>query len=116
AGPLAATPIATDLPDRVMRPPLRQRGARCARGVILPAHGKGRQARTAAFVPVITAEGCRIAHVRVVGAAPSARRTAPSGLVEQLGAALPVAFEPLLAPPGARHPAAAGPQARGRTA
>src|SRR5699024_1380241 len=46
AGPLAATPIATDLPDRVLRPPLRQRDARCARGVILPAqHRPGKPGR-----------------------------------------------------------------------
>src|SRR5699024_7880329 len=77
AGPLAATPIATDLPDRFERPPLRQRVARCAQGVILPAPTRQRQAAAGTTVPVITARGCRMRHGLRLAPEPRAAARAP---------------------------------------
>src|SRR5699024_6107131 len=99
AGPLAATPIATDLPDRLLRPPLRQRDARCARGVILPAQtGPGKRGRRGSG---------RSSPCHGIGSTAAGHRRAGSGVGgvpvgpwQQIGATLAGAGEGLLPAPG----------------
>src|SRR5699024_7599822 len=99
AGPLAATPIAPDLPDRLLRPPLRQRDARCARGVILPAQtGPGKRGRRGS---------CRSSPCHGIGSTAAGHRRAGSGVGgvpvgpwQQIGATLAGAGEGLLPAPG----------------